>query len=202
MGISFISSNGSCTPPNRAQLKVQAGNRLYHSNHSKSQWCVFSFSFRGFKMPNEITDWIYWNYRYNLNGCLKRASLKFIVFPRHAQQVDSFAQRLIFNFHWVTTLQTLLSQMSVCFSLDTTQSDSAEAPHQQKNRVLLCKIPMGAKRYCIRCVPGVAAGREFISSNSEHRGFVLFVESSLNACTFNITCLTRIYIVITVEPIL
>lgn len=134
----LIRSNGSGTPPNRALLKVQAGNLLYRSNHTKPQWSVFPSSFRGLKMPNEITGWIYWNYRYNLNGCLKRASLMFIVFPKHAQQVDSFAQQLNFHFHWITTIQTLSRKMSVCFNLNATQSNTAEVLQQQQNKVLLC----------------------------------------------------------------
>lgn len=64
----LIRSNGFRTPPNRAQLKVQAGNLFYLSNHIKSP-SVF-FQLEKFQMLNEITDWIDWNYRCNLNGCL------------------------------------------------------------------------------------------------------------------------------------
>lgn len=52
----IIRSNGSRTPPNRAQLKLQAGNLFYHSNHTKSL-SVF-FQLEELQMLNEITDWI------------------------------------------------------------------------------------------------------------------------------------------------
>lgn len=51
----LIRLNGSRTPPNRAQLKVQAGNLFYHSNHAKSP-NVF-FQLEKLQMLNEITDW-------------------------------------------------------------------------------------------------------------------------------------------------
>lgn len=59
--------------------------------------------------------------------------------------------------------------------------DGAALPsNSSKHKVLLCTIPIGAKRYCMKCLPRGAAGKEFISSNSENRGFVYFTESSLN----------------------
>lgn len=62
-----------------------------------------------------------------------------------------------------------LNHRLVCVFSQTQKLENAEFPSDNsKHVVLLCTIIIGAKRYCIKHLPGGAAGREFISSNSEH----------------------------------